>query len=89
MTDFFASHPMEIQQALIPKLSWELLQMHAVEKLACDARMTDQECQAHGFPGKVQYYDAASKGWVSVDVPRVRWFDGRELTRETVTQTKD
>ena len=89
VTDFFTSHPVDIQQALIPKLSWELLRMHAVEKLAFDAGMTEQECKAHGFPGRVQYYDAASKGWVSVDVPGVRWFDGRELFRETVAQTKD
>ena len=51
--------------------------------------MTEQECKAHAYPGKVQYYDFTTKQWASVDVPCVRWFDGRDLTRETVARTKD
>lgn len=88
-TDFFAGHQLEIQEALKPKATWELLQLHAVEKIALDVGLTEQERKAHGYPGKVQYYDAGSKQWVSVDVPRIRWFDGRELTRETVARTKE
>ena len=88
-TDFFTGHQSEIQEALKPKATWELLRLHAVEKIALDAGLTEQECKAHGYAGKVQYYDAANKRWDSVDIPRVRWFDGRELTRETVARTKD
>ena len=88
-TDFFTSHPAEIQEALKPKATWDFLRLHAVEKLAFDADMTEQECKAHAYPGKVQYYDSTTKQWASVDVPSVRWFDGRDLTRETVARTKD
>jgi hypothetical protein len=88
-TDFFGDHPVEIQETLKPELSWELLRVHATEKLALDAGSTEQERKAHGYPGKVQYYDLAAKQWISVDVPLVRWFDGRDLTRETIARTKD
>jgi hypothetical protein len=70
-------------------VTWDLLNLHAVEKLAFDAGMTEQECKAHAYPGKVQYYDSLSKHWASVDVPRVRWFDGRDITRETAARTKE
>lgn len=89
VTEFYGGHADEIQEALRPVATWELLRSHAVEKLALEARMTEQECKAHGFPGKVQYCDAETKRWVSVDVPHVRWFDGREITRETIARTKD
>jgi hypothetical protein len=88
-TAFFSDHPNEIQEALKPKATWELLRLHAEDKIALDAGLTVSECQTHGYPGKVQYYDAAGKRWVTVDVPRIRWFDGRDLTRETVARTKD
>jgi hypothetical protein len=88
-TDFFTSHPAEIQEALKPKATWDLLHRYAVEKLALDAGMTEQECKAHAYPGKVQYYDSVNKQWASVDVPRVRWFDGRDITREAVARTKE
>ncbi len=88
-TDFFTDHQAQIQEALKPKATWELLRLHAVEKLALDAGMTEQECRAHAYPGKVQYYDAGSKRWASVDVPSVRWFDGRDLVRESIARTKE
>jgi hypothetical protein len=88
-TDFYTTHATEIQEALKSKVSWEFLRLHAKEKLALDAGLTDDEKKAHGYPGKVQYYDIEQKRWISVEVPRIRWFDGRELTRETVAQTKD
>jgi hypothetical protein len=88
-TGFFDNHPIEIQKALQPTATWELLRLHAVEKLAFDAGMTEEECKVHGYPGNVQYYDYASKRWMATEIPRVRWFDGRELTRETAARTKD
>ena len=88
-TEFFCNHTVEIQEALKPELSWELLRVHAVEKIALDASLTEKECKAHGYPGNVQYYDFTANRWASVAVPRVRWFDGRELTRDTVARTKD
>jgi hypothetical protein len=88
-TDFYTRHAAEIQEALKPKATWEFLRLHAEEKLAFDASLTDDEKKGHGYPGKVQYYDIEQKRWISADVPRIRWFDGRELTRETVAQTKD
>lgn len=87
-TDFFIRHPQEIQEALKSRTSWDLLHLHAVEKIRLESEMSEQECKRHGYPGNVQYYDSGTKHWVSVDVPRIRWFDGRELTRETVTCTK-
>jgi hypothetical protein len=89
MTDFFISHPVEIQEALSPRVNWDLLRVHAVEKLELDAAMTEQERKAHGYPGNVQYYHSASKRWVAVDVPCIRWFDGREGIRERLARTKD
>lgn len=88
-TEFFAGHPTEIREALKPKATWDLLRLHAVEKLALDSGMTEQERKAHAYPGNVQYYDTPSKQWVSVDVPRVRWFDGRDITRDAVARTKE
>jgi hypothetical protein len=60
-TDFLTSHPSEIQEALKPKATWELLRLHAVEKIALETGLTEQERRAHGFPGKVLYCDFASK----------------------------
>jgi hypothetical protein len=51
--------------------------------------MTDQHCKRHGYPGKVQYYDAVSRVWLTVEVPSVRWFDGRERIRESLLETKE
>lgn len=86
-TDFFARHTDEIQEALRPKLSWELLRDHAVPKVALEVEMSDGECKAHGYPGKVQYVDRETR-WVSVDVPAIRWFDGRDRIREGLLETK-
>ncbi len=88
-TEFYYDHPEEIQTALQPKATWDLLRIHAVEKIALDAGMTEAECKAHAYPGKVQYYETASRRWLSADVPKVRWFDGRDLLRESVAKTKD
>ena len=50
--------------------------------------MTDKERKAHGYPGKVQYIDPGMQRWVSVDVAAIRWFDGRERTREGLLETR-
>ena len=88
-TDFFVNHPKEIQQALRPRAAWEFLRVHAVEKIALAAGMSEAERKAHGHPGDVQYYDTNKKGWVSVDVPQVQWFDSRDVFRESVARTKE
>lgn len=88
-TDFFTKHPEEIQEALKPRATWELLRVHAVEKIAFEAAMSESERNAHGHPGKVQYYDTSKKGWVSVDVPRIRWFDARDVFRESAARTRE
>ncbi|MGB6175494.1 MAG: hypothetical protein WBF43_03940 [Methylocella sp.] len=88
-TDFFVNHPREIQEALKPRATWEFLRVHAVEKIAFEARTSESERKAHGYPGKVQYYDTNKKGWVSIDVPRIQWFDARDVFRESVTRTKE
>jgi hypothetical protein len=88
-TDFFTNHPKEIQEAAKLRATWELLREHAVEKIALEAGMSESERKAHGYSGKVQYYDTSKKGWVSVDVPRIRWFDGRDVLRESAARTKE
>jgi hypothetical protein len=88
-TDFYHSHAEEIQATSKPKLTWELLRVHAVDKIALEAGMTEGECKAHAFPGKVQYYEVGTRRWLSVDVPAIRWFDGREVARESFARTKD
>jgi hypothetical protein len=88
-TDFFTKHAREIQDVLKPQATWDFLHLHAVEKLALEAGMTERERRAHGYPGKVQYYDFTFRKWATVDVPSVRWFDGREIAREAVARTRD
>ena len=87
-TDFFAAHPDEIREAIRSRLSWEMLRDHALPKLALDAGMSDEECKAHGYPGKVQYVDYGMRRWASVDVAAIRWSDGRERIREGLLETK-
>jgi len=81
-TDFFKNHPSEIREAIRPYATWDLLKVHAVEKLALEAAMTDEEFKAHGSTGPT-YYDFQTKRWTSVDVPGIRWFDGRESLMQT------
>lgn len=88
-TDFYVNHANEIQEALKPVLTWELLKKYAVPKLNLDEAMSDSDRKKHGYPGKVQYYDVSFKRWLVVDVPRVRWFDGREIIRESLLETKN
>jgi len=52
-TVFFSGHQPEIQEALKPKATWDLLHLHAAEKIALDSGMTDQERRSHGYIGKV------------------------------------
>lgn len=87
-TDFYIGHPEEIQEALRPRATWELLHLHAVPKIALEAGMSEPERRTHGYPGNVQYYDSTIKRWLSIDVPRVQWFDSREQLRETAARTK-
>ena len=87
-TDFFERHRNEIQDALRPRLTWELLRDHALPKLALEAKMTESECKAHSYPGKVQYIDPDLAKWSTADVPAIRWFDGREGTREALLETR-
>jgi len=87
-TDFYVSHSDEIQEVLGPLTTWRLLKEHAIPKLELDAGMSKQDCKQHGYPGKVQYYDASHQTWRPVDVAAVRWFDGREITRESLLETK-
>lgn len=82
-TKYFVEHEAEIVDALRQDATWELLRIHAVEKLALEAKFTKDERRFFcGFAGSVQFYDANKSRWVSVDVPRVRWFDNREYYRE-------
>lgn len=87
-TDFFIGHSQEIQEALNSRASGDLLRLHAVEKIKLELSMTEQERKEHGYTGNVPYYDAETKMWLYVDVPKIRWFDGREITREAVARTK-
>ena len=48
-TDFYTTHATEIQEALKSKVSWEFPRLHAKEKLALDAGLTDDEKKAHGL----------------------------------------
>ncbi len=88
-TDFYIQHAAEIKDALTPSSTWKLLQEHAVPKLALADQMTKQECVSHGYPGKVQFYDHKMGRWNSIDVPTVRWFDSRDLLRESLLEAKD
>jgi hypothetical protein len=88
-TDFFIKHPNEMQEALKPKATWEFLQRYALPKIALGAGMSEAERKAHGYSGNVQYYDSTINRWLSVNVRRIQWFDGRELLRETVARTKE
>jgi hypothetical protein len=88
-TEFFAAHPLEIQEALKPKATWDLLYAQAAAIMALEDGMVESERNAHGHPGNVQYYDAAGAAWRSVDVRRIHLFDSRETFRKTIAQTKD
>jgi hypothetical protein len=88
-TDFFATHPIEIQEALKPKTTWDLLHAQAAARIALEDGTSQSERNAHGHPGNVQYYDTTKKAWLSVDVRRIQWFDAREIYRKSVAQTKD
>jgi hypothetical protein len=82
-TQFFVEHEAEIVDALRQDATWELLRDHAVEKLALEAQLTDDERRFYAsFADKVQFYDAAQSSWRTVDVPAIRWFDGREGYRK-------
>ena len=89
ITEFFTNHPTEIQEALKPKATWDLLQAQADASTALEDSMSELQRNAHGHPGNVQYYDSAKKTWLTVAVRSIRWFDARETYRKTVSQTKD
>ncbi|SDJ36387.1 hypothetical protein SAMN04487926_14527 [Paraburkholderia steynii] len=88
-TEFYVKHPDEIQEAIRPHAAWELLRTHALPKLELDARMTEADRKRYSYSGNVQYHDETSRVWMSVDVPGVRWFDGRDRIRESLLETKD
>ncbi|OIQ84985.1 hypothetical protein GALL_331780 [mine drainage metagenome] len=87
-TKFFRGHQSENEKALTPHATWTLLRDHAIPNLELQAAMTDDECKLHGCPGRVQYYDSLSATWKSVDVPSVRWFDGRDLIKAHLADTQ-
>jgi hypothetical protein len=89
LTDFFGRHRDEIQEALKPKATWELLRDHALPKLALDASMTEWECKSYGYSGKVLFIDPTTQTWTSVDIRSVRWFDSRELLRGSLSESKE
>ena len=61
ITEFFTNHPTEIQEALKPKATWDLLQAQAGARIALEDSMSKLQRNAHGHPGNVQYYDSAKK----------------------------
>ena len=88
-TDFYVRHAPEVQEALKPTATWELLHQHAIPKLALAASMSEEDRKSHGYPGQAQYYNTAERNWLSLEVPSVRWFDGREITRESLMETAE
>ncbi|MGC8476290.1 MAG: hypothetical protein ACP5NP_08045 [Acetobacteraceae bacterium] len=88
LTGFFHEHSNEIQEALQPKATWELLRDHAVPKLELDRSMSEQESKSWGYPNKVLFIDPRMQEWTTVDIPSVRWFDSRELLRESLSESK-
>ncbi|MCO5412417.1 hypothetical protein [Ralstonia mojiangensis] len=88
-TDFYAKHATEIQEALQPHARWELLRRHALPKLELEAGMSKEDCRRHGYPGKTQYFDAERGIWSPIEVPAIRWFDGRERIREGLLEAKE
>jgi len=85
-TAFFVSNADAIQNALRPNATWELLREHAGPKLALQAAMTEQECKAHGYPGPIQFI--LGQRWTTAHVPRIPWFDSRDLYRTTLSEGK-
>jgi hypothetical protein len=88
-TDFFAAHPLEIQEALKPRATWDLLNAHATAIMTVEDSLNASERTAQGHPGNVQYYDTAAATWRTVGVRRINWFDSRDVYRKMVAQTKD
>lgn len=88
-TQFYNNHPVEIQEALRPQLTWEMLRFHADKKFIFQKSITNEEGEAFGFHGRVQFYDPLSNRWSSVDVPSVFWFDDRDQLRESILETKE
>ncbi len=89
LTSFYGEHPREIQEALGPTVSADLLAHHAVPKVQLEARMTEDECKLFGYPGRAQFFDLPSKKWIQLDVPAIRWFDRRDSLREALLRTND
>ena len=88
-TSFYKKYSAEIQRAMKEHASWELLRMHAEPKLLLESEMTKNDFKRHGFSGNTLYYDYEKKHWVKTSVQSIRWFDGREITREILNQSKE
>lgn len=72
-TRFFLEHPGEIQDAIRPYATWDLLEEQATGKVSA-AR-------------SVQFYDHTSERWGQIDVPAIDWFDAREIFREALEES--
>lgn len=74
-TRFFLEHSGEIQAAIRPHATWELLREQARGKVSAVRR--------------VQFYDHASERWRQLDVPAVDWFDAREIFQGMLEESRE
>lgn len=74
-TEFFRAHASGIQDAMRAHTDWKLLDEQSRGKIS-EVRL-------------VQFYDWTARGWQTVDVPAIDWFDARQIYRASLEETKE